>query len=241
MAANMSTQTLTAPADHQRPTRSDFGWTVATLFAGAAVVLAVMVSLGLLITKPLSHTGFSQWEGGVNRYFAAHRTGLGNSLTKVGSLIGNTPAITAVAVIAFIALRLVLHRWRESIALLVTVVGEVTLFVLTTLLIDRPRPKVPHLDGAPPTSSFPSGHTAATASLYGLLAIIVLIHVGRSVWRALAIVMAILLVLAVGVSRLYRGMHYPTDVMGGILLASMWLAVTTTVILGGRRLGPNHG
>lgn len=237
----MSTGTLTVPAHHEPSARSEFAWTVATLLAGAAAVLAVMTGLGLLITKPLAHTGFSQWEGGVNRYFARHRTPLGNSLTHVGSLIGNTPAITVVAVIAFITLRLVLHRWRESLALLVTVVGEVTIFVLTTLLIDRPRPKVPHLDGAPPTSSYPSGHTAATASLYGLLTIIILTHVAGTVWRALAVVVAILLVLAVGVSRLYRGMHYPTDVVGGILLASMWLAVTTTVILGGRRLGPNHG
>ena len=66
-----------------------------------------------------------------------------------------------------VALRLWLGRWRESWTLPTPLVGELLAFLVVTAVVNRPRPGVPHLDAAAPTSSFPSGHTAPAVALYG--------------------------------------------------------------------------
>jgi membrane-associated phospholipid phosphatase len=103
-------------------------------------------------------------------------------------------------------------------------------FLVTTLVIARPRPTVPRLDVSPPTSSFPSGHTAAAIALYVGLAIIVGRHVRNGVVRSLVWTLAILIPCFVGVSRVYRGMHHPTDVLGSIPLGVAALLVASLAI-----------
>jgi undecaprenyl-diphosphatase len=86
---------------------------------------------------------------------------------------------------------------------------------------------VSHLDAAlPPTSSFPSGHTAAAICLYGGVATIVL-RVVRAWWRWLVLGVAVVVIVAVAAARLYRGAHYPTDALGSVLFAVPWLLVAT--------------
>jgi undecaprenyl-diphosphatase len=107
---------------------------------------------------------------------------------------------------------------------------EVTVFVTTTLFVDRPRPPVVRLDPAPPTSSFPSGHTAAAIVLYVGL-ILVIHHVwGRTRATAVASVLLALVPVTVGLSRLSRGMHHPTDVLVGAALGAVALTVAVVSV-----------
>jgi undecaprenyl-diphosphatase len=184
-----------------------------------AVLQFVMIGLGLLISGITA-------EDTVNRYFAGHRTGTGNSITAFWSFVGSTPAIIGVTVIAAIVLRLTLHRWRESVFLCASVAAQAVIFFFTTLAIDRQRPSVRHLDESPPTSSFPSGHTSAATALYCGLAVVLSLLLHRT-WAKWLVWLLVLVPLAVGVSRLYRGMHHPTDV-----LASLCSAGTCLVIMG---------
>lgn len=211
------------------------------LVPAAVAVWLVMCAVGYLLTHPLEHRGFTKWEGSADRFFAAHRTAAWNSVTKIASLVGDTPAIIAVAAVSFVALRVVTRRWRASVFVLAAMVGEVSIFSSATIVVDRARPTVTHLDGSPPTSSFPSGHTAAATTMYGLLAIIAVTYAGRTAVRVLAVAVAVVIVVSIGVSRLYRGMHYPTDVLGGVLLGLLWLTATTMVVMCGRcRPGACH-
>jgi undecaprenyl-diphosphatase len=93
---------------------------------------------------------------------------------------------------------------------------------------------VPRLGSTPTTSSFPSGHTAATLVLYGAIAIFVSATVRTLVWRALAWLAAALFPVVVGFSRVYRGFHHPTDVIFGYLLGA---AVLWVAFLAARRWG----
>jgi undecaprenyl-diphosphatase len=111
--------------------------------------------------------------------------------------------------------------------LVLTTAGEGTMFVLITLAVHRNRPPVTHLDISPPTSSFPSGHTAAAVCCYGAIAAVLLWRYRQPVLRAAAVGVAVLLPLLVAASRLYRGMHFPTDVLASLLLGTTWLTATT--------------
>jgi membrane-associated phospholipid phosphatase len=201
----------------------------------AVCVWAVFALIGYEITHTLKKSGLAHWDGSVDRSFASHRTTTWNTVTHYVTLGAETPTVIGVGLVLFVILRLRLGRWRESIFIAVALLGEVSIFASTTLAVDRARPLVPHLDEAPPTSSFPSGHTAASVALYGGLAIVVLTVAARR-WPGLLVgVLAVAMPVAVGLSRIYRGMHFPTDVISGALLALIWLAVTARVVLGHRR------
>ena len=175
-----------------------------------------MVGLGLFLTK-IVFDGSSGWDVEVNRWFAHRRATTWNDLSRYGSQVADT--FTVIAVAAIVVFVLGLRRcWREIGFLAIALFLEVTVFLTTTLLVDRARPPVVRLDDAPPTSSFPSGHTAAAVVLYVGLALIITAHVRNPIVRALAWIVAILAPLFVATSRLYRGMHFPSDVASGALL-----------------------
>ena len=92
------------------------------------------------------------------------------------------------------------------------------------------------MDEAPPTSSFPSGHTAATIALWGSLAVLANERARSAVVRNLFLVLGFVVPVVVASSRMYRGMHYLSDVLGGMLLGGLWLLATVR----GIRLGVAH-
>jgi undecaprenyl-diphosphatase len=214
---------------------------VAARLVGGAVALWLLLSAcGLLVTKVLSAHGPIAVDIALDRWFAAHRTGTWSSITAVGSGIANTQSAIGVTVVAVLVLRWRLGRWYEGWVVVAAIAGELLVFLAVTATVHRDRPQVPRLDVSPPTSSFPSGHTAAAVALYGCLAFLVL-HYGRpgAPSRLLA-GMLMLLPVAVGLSRLYRGMHFPTDVLVGAVGGGLWLTVVLTTLARGRTSRPTE-
>ena len=193
-------------------------------------VLVVMVGLGYLVTRVATHMWPLTVEDQVNQGFAAERTRTWNDITTYTSGAGNTGTIVGLCAVAFVGLRLWLHRWREAIFVALSVIGQSLVFLLTTMLIDRERPDVPHLDQSPPTSSFPSGHTGAAIALYISLAVVVVRCVRPSWIRWLLAFLLVLLPVAVAVGRLYRGMHHPSDVLGSVVNATLVITWTYHVV-----------
>jgi membrane-associated phospholipid phosphatase len=203
-----------------------------------ALLTAGMVAIGMLLTKAV-FDGTSGWDADVNRWFEARRTGTWDDLTRYGSHVADTLTVVGLAavVIAILACR---KYWHEITFLALALALEVTVFVSTTFLIDRERPPVARLDDSPPTSSFPSGHTAASVVLYAGLALIVTARFRSPLVRAVAWCIAVLAPVSVAIARLYRGMHYPSDVLVGVLLglaciAAALLAVRTAASMSRRR------
>ncbi len=237
--SEMSDTSDMAAETEVRPRRvgvgAEIGIAALWLLLSAVALWGVLCGVGYLLTHPLRDTAFERWEVSVSRWLAANRSSTWNTVTHWLTFAAETLTVICIGLIFFIVLRIALGRWRESIFLAVALIGEVTIFVCTTMMIDRARPPVPHLDAAPPTSSFPSGHTGAAVVLYGALAIIAVRVCTRAWLRNLALVLAVVVPICVAAARLYRGMHFPTDVTGGAALGIAWLAITSAVILRGWR------
>ena len=212
---------------------------VAWLLVPAACLVAVMVGLGYLVTEVLPSTAIGKWDAEVPRRLVEYRQQDGVSESKLITSLSETPTIVALTALAAAVFRWKFGRWRESLVVIYAVVGETGIFMATTLLIDRPRPNVPKLDAAPPTSSFPSGHTAAAVCFYGAIAAIIIWHTRHRWIKVVAVVVSAAVPLTIGGSRVYRGMHYPTDVLVGGLLGAIWLTVVIVYVrthdAGGRR------
>ncbi|HZA80643.1 MAG TPA: phosphatase PAP2 family protein [Actinomycetes bacterium] len=213
------------------------GVPAALFLLGSAVVLAaVLVGVGWVLSKVVHDDGIGRADSSLSRWLAGERTHELDDVTAVTSEIGGTLTITILAVLAVAVTAWMWRRWREPMAVAVAVAGEVAIFLAVTMLVDRQRPPVGHLDEAPPTSSFPSGHTAATLVLWGALAVLASERARSAMVRRLFVGLAVALPVLVAISRLYRGMHYLSDVLGGFLLGAVWLAVTVR----GIRLGVAH-
>jgi membrane-associated phospholipid phosphatase len=221
-----------ARTDVQRPHPVASRKIVALRLAGGAVALwGLLALLGVLVTHVLTTGSAHRADLRVDLWLAAHRTGLWNDVTLVGTSMAQTDTAIAVTLVVVLFLRWRLGRWYESGVLITVMAGELLIFFAVTETVHRPRPPVARLDVAPPTSSFPSGHTAAAVALYGGIAIMVLWIWGRRPVTRFAVAVLCCIPVFVGLSRLYRGMHYPSDVLAGALTGGLWLLVVMSTLL----------
>ncbi len=184
---------------------------------GYVVVSLVMLGLGTLLTHVLLHGGLGRWDDHVSRWFSAHRIRAVDDVTAALTRLANTSGIVVVAAITEVVL-FVRRRVREAFLLLVGLPIELASFLTVNYLVDRPRPAVPRLGSLPSTSSFPSGHVAATLALYTLIAVCISRLTRTAALHGLAWSLAVALPVLVAFARVYRGMHHVTDVVGGALL-----------------------
>jgi undecaprenyl-diphosphatase len=204
---------------------------IALVLAAFVVVEGLLLGLGLLVTRVLVHTSLSRQELAFERTLVAERTPLWDQVTHYGSLLGSTVTVVILTAAACLLLAWLGHGPRLPVFLAVAVAGETALFLLASLAVDRRRPPIPQLDVAPPTSSFPSGHTAATIALVlGVALGLARTRPGHRL-AVLSWLLAVALPSVVLVSRLYRGMHWPTDVAASVVFTVVWLLLLRAILL----------
>jgi undecaprenyl-diphosphatase len=150
---------------------------------------------------------------------AAHRTAGLTRLTSVLTALGSLVIVSPLAAIAVV----VLWRWgrrSDALVLLIVVVGSALLATITKLLVARPRPPVEHLTQVS-SHSFPSEHAVQAAAIYLAMAV-VLSRTWPTMRRRVLVGIAVVIALVVAGSRVYLGVHYPTDVAAGLIAGWIW-------------------
>jgi undecaprenyl-diphosphatase len=199
---------------------------------GRRAVLLVAVLAGLI----LAGWGAGELIGSLHtadltavRDVAGDRTPAATAIAHVLSRLGSSLIIVPVALVCCA----VLYRLAgpaSALFLAVSTAGATVIFNLDKLLVGRPRPPVRHLEVVA-HSSFPSGHATLSAAFY-LALVIAFASLSRSRARAAAgLAVAVVLVAGISASRVYLGVHYPSDVAAGVLLATAWTAAVARCVL----------
>lgn len=142
-------------------------------------------------------------------------------ITNLGSAIG-------IVILSTLLITLLLKSKRQVAAsvVLVSVAGAAIANLLIKLLFQRDRPSLWQSIVQEQSFSFPSGHAMASSALY-----FAIVYVAwRTRWRWLAIILGGFLVVLIGFSRLYFGVHYPSDVIAGWLVSFIWVCIVVTIL-----------
>jgi undecaprenyl-diphosphatase len=145
-----------------------------------------------------------------------------NAATEIGRDLG-LAAIATVGAIVLIRAK----RDREALSIAVVLGGSILLNWAMKIFFHRARPVVPWAV-APADYSFPSGHSMNSTAL-GLAIALVVWRLAGPRWGAVAFVAASLAAGVIGLSRVYLGVHYPTDVLGGYATAALWVGIVVGV------------
>ncbi|MGO8904477.1 MAG: phosphatase PAP2 family protein [Solirubrobacteraceae bacterium] len=188
---------------------------VARLVAGLVVFVLLGWGVGELWTSVVGSADLN-----AVRDMAAQRTATLTEVARVVTWAGSAYLLVPLALIVGLALYTVGLR-REALAVVLSLGGAMLISDLVKLLVSRPRPPVEHLQ-AVTGSSFPSGH-ATQASAFWFSLVLALRGTGAPPRvNRVAAALALLVVLAVAASRVYLGVHYPSDVVAGMLLGTGW-------------------
>ncbi len=189
------------------------------------LVLSVMVAAG----APLVATVDGALERGAYGLRSAALTTVAATLTVLGSAVVLVPLTALVAVVG----RVVARTWRPGAVVALAGAGSYVSMELLKQVLQRPRP-TDQLVGAAGWS-FPSGHSTDAAAWW-LTAAAAALWVGGARWvrwqRALVGVAAVLVAVVVGVTRVYLGVHHPTDVLAGWSLGIVWAWLIVVTLLG---------
>lgn len=190
------------------------------------ILAALLISIGLLAL--FAWLAEEALEGELARFDLFFRTQIHSLATPAltawmerasffGSVLFLASASAALCVVFLII------RWRRAASwLAIAMVGAAVLNVVLKEVFHRPRPEA--FFGVEPRSySFPSGHALASLCFYSVLAGLLSTRLPQRAVRVILWIAAIVIVAAIGVSRIYLGVHYPTDVIAGYLAAAVWV------------------
>lgn len=137
------------------------------------------------------------------------------------TFLGTGTVVLAIVVVSGLFLWLTRHKYSAAL-LFISTFGSIVLNNLLKVGFDRPRPRVFEWGSQALSSSFPSGHAMSAAVVYGTVAYLAA-RLQKHFWhRVITLFVAGLLILLIGATRLYLGVHYPSDVLAGIIIGVAW-------------------
>lgn len=149
-------------------------------------------------------------------------------LAKGLSFIGSFRMVLGISILTMALLYIGFKKRLELILFLWVGLGSQLLNILMKLWFHRERPDFNRLIDVV-GYSFPSGHSMAAFSLYGLIAYLLWWHFPYSHQRIFIILFAVIMTLSIGFSRIYLGVHYPSDVIGGYAASGAWLMLCVSL------------
>lgn len=205
--------------------RGPFEPAVIGRLAGGAIL---MIIAGAALGYPLAVHSPIQAESDLLLWFAERRTAPGDVVFRTFSGIANFWIVTGTLCIIAALWWVGTRSWRTPLLIVVTIFGALGVTGFVKLGVDRVRPDEGIVSVL--SSSFPSGHAVRATAVYCLVAWVIWRATRSAAIRAATGVVVAFLLIGIGLSRVYLGVHWPTDVLVGHLLGAAWLWLVVRIL-----------
>jgi undecaprenyl-diphosphatase len=216
----------------ERPLRWLLGH-VHNLYTAVGLLLTVALGLALVgawafarIARAVAAGQTQRLDDGILLWLNSHSTPFIDNIALQVTAVGNGLTVVVIGLVACAFLWAI----RERVGALLLVIAVLGGDLFNRLLKDafsRPRPELFVLEtpyARPVSASFPSGHATASMVLYLVLAYLLVRLGGKGVFRWIVVALSGLLIVLIGLSRMYLGVHYPSDVLAGYVFGFVWAA-----------------
>lgn len=194
----------------------------------AAVLFVIALNGFVQLTDELAENDLTKIDEAVSEFVVARRSDTVTTYLTFVTDLGDRYAYVVITIILAIFFFIKKHSGKFIIqTTLVLVLASLSNIVLKRVF-NRARPSLEHLVEVN-TLSYPSGHSMSAMAFYGFLIFLCLRYRMAAWLRAVLITVLVILVLSIGISRIYLGVHYPTDVAGGFIGGLIWVAFCAVV------------
>ena len=188
-------------------------------------VLGLLLLISFVCTGILVEMGkFSEFDKWLSSLIHHKRSSFLTPIMKFFDFIGSTYCVIGICLAILFYLYFVTKRRLASVLFVVAMIGERLLSEGLKYLFSRSRPDGSHLVEVD-KHSFPSQHAMNSFVLYGILLFLLWTHLKSNKIKAVFSLLASILILAMGFSRIYLGVHHPSDILGGYLISAFWFIV----------------
>ena len=196
-------------------TKNIIKWILCAITAILAIVITINVKNGKILELDLN----------IYKFFSENI--INDKLTPIVKVITHVGGAKIVLVLTLLAIILI-KGLKNKLFLLTGVVGTAGLNVVLKHIVQRERPNINRL--IPEKGySFPSGHSMMSMAFYGMLIFLIFKYVKNTALKWTLIVILTILLSTIGITRIYLGVHYPSDVIGGFLVSLTYLFILTEI------------
>jgi undecaprenyl-diphosphatase len=206
---------------HARLARTPTGLTLTLGLIAAGALLWYVLELSFEVVTGSPTVGIDRR---LINLVATLRTPQLDQLMYLITFLASEQTVVVLTVVA-VLVPLIAGRPRSALLVVSAVVAGTLFFELVKVLVQRPRPLLEDARIVQGGFSFPSGHSTVAATFYGTLAYLAIRNLQQYRWKVLVAMATGVLVLAIGVSRIYLGVHYPSDVLAGWAAGALWVVL----------------
>lgn len=212
----------------RRFTRFGADHVLGSLMVELLILVAAGWAFGTILQDVLAKAVLSRLDRPMAQLLVEHRTRWLTMTLRAGTQLGSlTVLVPLTAIVGMLGYRRA-WSWRPLLLLGSALSGSVALSSIVKVLVGRPRPHVGAVIATANGYSFPSGHVTQSVAVYGALSMLATPLLTGARERVTAWLVASLIVALIAFSRLYLGVHWATDVLGGFALGSAWLVAVAT-------------
>lgn len=193
---------------------------IIVLLALIFVVLGINVFIEL--TDTLTTDKLAYYDNAITEYVVSYRSPALTSYFKLVTEIGDVTGYIIVIIIVAIVSLVVLKKWKYILQIFIVMVISSLSNLVLKRFINRSRPTIEHLVIVE-SLSYPSGHAMAAMSFYGFLMYLFYKMKMNAFIKYLGMILIAILILSIGLSRIYLGVHYPSDIIAGFIAGIIWV------------------
>lgn len=188
----------------------------------ALIIVVGGINLFIELTETLKSDVLANYDQNFTEYVISHRnpslTEYFIFVTHVGDIYGYAIVLGAFTLLSFF----VFKRWKYSVQIFLVLALSAISNMMLKRFVDRARPSLEHMVSVE-TLSYPSGHAMSAMAFYGFL-IYLFYRFKMNIFLKILIIMLIgILILSIGISRIYLGVHFPSDIAGGFIAGFIWV------------------